>query len=85
MTVFNLGEHYTKGSIEPIDFIDAHNFNFNLGCAIKYISRCNHKGEKETDLIKAMWYLDRELGRMRMEEKCATDAAIQREAVEGTD
>ena len=56
--------HYLQGGIEPIDFINSHNMNFNLGNAIKYITRCNHKGTKEQDLKKAIDYLNFEL------EKC---------------
>lgn len=52
--------HYNKG-IECIDYIESHNFNFNLGNAVKYISRCEHKGNKIKDIEKAIWYLKREL------------------------
>lgn len=53
--------HYLQGSIEPIDFINSHGFNFNLGNAIKYITRCNHKGTKREDLQKAIDYINFEL------------------------
>lgn len=55
--------HYNKGNIEVIDYIEDKNLNFNLGNAIKYISRCEEKGNKEEDIKKAIWYLNRELGR----------------------
>ena len=35
--------------------------NFNLGNAIKYIGRCEHKNNKQEDIKKAIWYLEREL------------------------
>ena len=35
--------------------------NFNLGNAIKYIWRCEDKGETINDLKKAMWYLQDEI------------------------
>ena len=35
---------------------------FNLGNAIKYISRAGKKGDSLEDLRKARWYLDREIG-----------------------
>jgi hypothetical protein len=41
-------------------------FNFCLGNAIKYIVRCDHKGEKETDLKKAIWFLERELSSIKL-------------------
>jgi len=53
--------HYQKGSIEPIDFINTNGLNLNLGNAIKYISRCNHKGSKVEDLKKAIDYINFEL------------------------
>ena len=55
-------EHYNKG-IETIDYIESHNLNFNLGNAIKYITRCEHKGDKVKDLEKAKWYIQREIDR----------------------
>ena len=53
--------HYKQGTIEPIDFINSQALNFNLGNAIKYIVRCNHKGTKHEDLRKAIDYLNFEL------------------------
>ena len=37
--------------------------NFCLGNAIKYIIRCELKGEEIQDLQKAKWYLEREISR----------------------
>ena len=53
--------HYLEGAIEPIDFIMSHNMNYALGTAIKYIARCNHKGLKQADLLKAIDYINFEL------------------------
>jgi len=55
--------HYKTGGIETIDFIEAKEFNYNMGNAVKYISRAEHKGNKQQDLEKAIWYLNRELSR----------------------
>ena len=55
--------HYKMGGIETIDFIEAKEFNYNMGNAVKYISRAEHKGNKQQDLEKAIWYLNRELKR----------------------
>lgn len=42
--------------------------NFNLGNAVKYIWRAGLKSaDPITDLEKARWYIDRELGRLRKE------------------
>jgi hypothetical protein len=55
--------HYKTGGIETIDFIEAKELNYNLGNAVKYISRAEHKGNKRQDLEKAVWYLNRELAK----------------------
>jgi hypothetical protein len=55
--------HYKVGGIETIDFIEAKKLNYNLGNVVKYITRADHKGSRNEDLKKALWYLNRELGR----------------------
>lgn len=55
--------HYKVGGIETIDFIEAKKLNYNLGNVVKYITRADHKGNRNEDLQKALWYLNRELGR----------------------
>lgn len=56
----NHPSHYQHG-IEPIEFIESHNLNFNLGNVIKYVSRAPFKGTEAEDLKKAKWYLEREI------------------------
>jgi hypothetical protein len=56
----NHPQHYQHG-IEPIDYIESHNLNFNLGNVIKYVSRAPFKGTELEDLKKAKWYLEREI------------------------
>jgi hypothetical protein len=62
----NHPSHYTDGKIEVIEFIEDKKLNFNLGNAVKYISRAGKKRggpDKEVeDLQKAIWYLQREIG-----------------------
>lgn len=56
--------HYRKDTgFEAIDVIEAWELNFNLGNALKYISRCGKKSTDTAgeDLKKAMWYIDREI------------------------
>ena len=53
--------HYNIGTIEVITVIEDWKLNFNLGNAIKYIGRCEHKNNKKEDIKKAIWYLEREL------------------------
>jgi hypothetical protein len=57
----NQPPHYTTGGIETIDFIEAKKLNYNLGNAVKYITRADHKGNRLQDLQKAKWYLEREI------------------------
>jgi len=57
----NEPSHYKVGGLETIDFIEAKKLNYNLGNAIKYITRADHKGSKAQDLAKAIWYLRREI------------------------
>lgn len=58
----NHPQHYQHG-IEPIDYIESHNLNFNLGNVIKYVSRAQFKGTEAEDLKKAKWYLEREINK----------------------
>lgn len=58
--MINHPQHYQHG-IEPIEYIESHNLNFNLGNVIKYVSRAPFKGTELQDLKKAKWYLEREI------------------------
>lgn len=62
-------DHYNKGGIEVIDFIEAWDLNFSRGSAVKYICRGGIKDpEKEIeDLKKAVWYIEREIRRIENE------------------
>lgn len=51
--------HYNMGRIEVIDAIEDRNLGFHDGNAVKYIARANHKGQRDQDLRKAIWYLER--------------------------
>lgn len=53
--------HYTYGTIEAINVIEDWKLNFDMGNALKYIARAGHKENKQQDLEKAIWYLEREL------------------------
>lgn len=56
--------HYNKhpAGIECIDVVE--HLPFNVGSAIKYLWRKDHKGAQLEDLKKARWYIDRELKRL---------------------
>lgn len=57
--------HYDKGGIECLDAIDAAIEGLEgreahyTACAIKYLWRWPHKGQKVQDLLKARRYIDR--------------------------
>lgn len=62
----NHPKHYTShpSGVECIDI--AEHMNFCLGNAVKYIWRAGLKSEDaEKDLEKAIWYLNRELSRVK--------------------
>ena len=60
-------KHYNMGKYEAIDVIEDWKLNFNLGNAVKYISRAGHKDNIVQDLKKAMWYLQREIKNLERE------------------
>lgn len=64
--------HYKMGGIETIDFIEAKQFGYNLGNVVKYISRADHKGSHYEDLLKARWYLNREIAKFSPDTKVKT-------------
>ena len=55
--------HYSSAKIEAIEVIEEFNLGFNLGNAVKYVLRCEKKGNKKQDLEKALWYINRELSK----------------------
>ena len=69
--VVNHPAHYTDGKIEVIEFIEDKGLNFHRGNAVKYISRAGKKdpAKEIEDLKKAVWYLNREIGRLEMEKQ----------------
>jgi hypothetical protein len=56
--------HYKVGGIETIDFIEAKGLNYHLGNVVKYIARADSKGNRKEDLLKAQWYLNREIAKL---------------------
>lgn len=59
--------HYGGDTVyEAIKVIEAWNLGFHLGNCVKYISRAGKKSSEDyrSDLLKARWYLDREIQRL---------------------
>ena len=56
--------HYNlhPSGVEAIDLCEV--LSFNLGNAVKYLMRADHKGQRVDDLRKAAWYLRRESARV---------------------
>lgn len=63
----NHPSHYNDGKIEVIEFIEDKKLGFNLGNAVKYISRAGKKNPEKhvEDLEKAQWYLNREIQNLK--------------------
>ena len=63
--------YYTSGGIEVADFIEAYGLNFNLGNVVKYLARAGKKQGEDavTALLKAEWYLTREIIRVENEQE----------------
>lgn len=64
--------HYTQhpSGVECISITEW--FNFNVGNAIKYLWRSDHKNGLE-DLKKARWYIDREIKRIENDTRTTKD------------
>ncbi len=61
----NHPSHYTghASGVECITIIE--HMNFCRGNAMKYIWRAGEKGDEVQDLEKAIWYLQREVARLK--------------------
>ena len=53
--------HYTQGKIEVLDFIIDKELPYCLGNVVKYICRAPYKGSEIEDLMKAQFYLGRQI------------------------
>lgn len=67
----NHPSHYKHLPVEAIEITE--NFNFCIGNAIKYLIRCDHKGNAIQDLKKAAWYVQREITRRENGGKVSTE------------
>jgi hypothetical protein len=59
----NHPSHYTHGNIEVIEAIEDWQLPYFLGNVVKYVARCDHKGNPVEDLRKAKFYLEREIAK----------------------
>jgi phage FluMu protein Com len=79
----NAPKHYRAGeTYETIRVIEAWGLGYNLGCCVKYISRCGKKDNHIQDLEKARWYLDREITNLKAR-KTAHDTLYSRSEKDG--
>lgn len=71
----NRPDHYNwhPNGVECIDVTEG--FSFCVGNAIKYCWRAGRKGEHIEDLEKAIWYLYREIDRVRRAQAAADELA----------
>ena len=63
----NQPAHYQGDAMTVIDVIEAYDLGFHLGNVIKYVLRAGKKHDAEEDLMKALWYLLREIERREEE------------------
>ena len=65
----NHPSHYggKNNPYEAIKVIEAWDLGFNLGNAVKYISRVGKKINTLEDLEKANWYINREINKLKNE------------------
>ena len=69
-------KHYCQGrQHEPIDVIEDWGLDFQLGNAVKYISRAGRKGNAIQDLEKAIWYIQREISKLEKEREAKSHVA----------
>lgn len=59
-SMVNNPKHYAGKNLEAIEVIEDFSLGFNLGNVIKYVLRCDKKGNKKEDIEKAIFYLKRE-------------------------
>jgi len=65
----NNPSHYTDGrTFRPIDVINDWGLGFNIGNAVKYISRAGRKCEAKEDLRKAIFYIEYEIAKLEKED-----------------
>ena len=57
--------HYNQhpSGVECIDIVE--HMGFNIGNAVKYLWRADHKDADIEDMEKAVWYVQREIQRRR--------------------
>ena len=55
------GDHYKNLTIQPNEYIVANKLSWNVGNAVKYLTRYRVKGEGLQDLQKAQHYIDLEI------------------------
>jgi hypothetical protein len=62
--VVNHPPHYLQhpSGVECIQIVE--HMTYNLGNAVKYLWRADHKGDQIEDLRKSVWYIQREIKRL---------------------
>jgi len=65
--LINTPPHYTTASIEPIDYIRAHEMSFCEGNVIKYVTRHTLKATPMQDLLKARYYINKLISDLEQE------------------
>lgn len=87
----NHPSHYTSHPArcecgKPIECIQiTEHHGFNLGNALKYLWRADHKGSPIVDLNKAIWYIEREIFKRQREQEQVGKELVEAVAAVETD
>lgn len=75
--------HYSEGrKHEPIEVIEDWGLDFNLGTALKYISRAGRKDDIIMDLEKCVWYIQREIRCIKAQREIVRQIELRNAAAE---
>lgn len=66
----NHPNHYNRGRIEVIEFMEDQALDLHRANALKYLCRAGAKDDEILDLKKAVWYLSRKIELLTAEREC---------------
>ena len=79
------GDHYSRGGIQPIEFIHANGMDFITGNIIKYATRWKFKGQALSDLQKVIHYAELLIELEGLDAKCETTDALRHSECQPTE
>lgn len=79
------GDHYTRGAIQPIEYIHANDMDFMTGNIIKYATRWRYKGQALSDLRKVIHYAELLIDAEGLDCKCETTDVLKHSEAQPTE